>query len=213
MGAALLWGILSIVLSPCHLASIPLIVGYIDDQGRTSMRHAFTLSLLFGLGILVTIAAIGVGTAAMGRLVGDVGAWGTYVAAAVLILVGLYLMDVVSVELPRAGADRLRRRGLLAAFAIGLLFGLALGPCTFAYMAPMLTVTLGTAHQAPLYGAALLLAYGVGHCGVIVAAGTSTELVQRWLDWNSASRGATILKRVCGILVILAALYLIWTGT
>ena len=28
------WGILSILLSPCHLASIPLIVGFIDEQGN-----------------------------------------------------------------------------------------------------------------------------------------------------------------------------------
>ena len=39
------------------------------------------------------------------------------------------------------------------------------------------------------YGASLLLAYGVGHCAVIVAAGTSTELVQRYLNWNEQSKG------------------------
>jgi len=34
LGASVVWGILSILLSPCHLASIPLIVGYINGQGR-----------------------------------------------------------------------------------------------------------------------------------------------------------------------------------
>ena len=32
--AALAWGLLSILLSPCHLASIPLIVGFISGQGN-----------------------------------------------------------------------------------------------------------------------------------------------------------------------------------
>ena len=52
-GAALVWGVLSIVLSPCHLASIPLIVGFIDGQGRMSTKRAFLIALLFSLGILI----------------------------------------------------------------------------------------------------------------------------------------------------------------
>ena len=46
MGAAVLWGILSILLSPCHLASIPLIVGFIDEQGNITTRRAFWLSTI-----------------------------------------------------------------------------------------------------------------------------------------------------------------------
>ena len=88
LGAALIWGILSILLSPCHLASIPLIVGFIDDQGKTSTRRALLISLLFSLGILVTIAAIGAITAAAGRMMGDLGAYANYVVALVFFYVG-----------------------------------------------------------------------------------------------------------------------------
>ncbi len=41
--AALIWGVLSILLSPCHLASIPLIVGFIDEQGKISTGRAFLI--------------------------------------------------------------------------------------------------------------------------------------------------------------------------
>ncbi len=64
--ASFIWGILSIVLSPCHLASIPLIVGFIDEQGNVSTGRAFLISLLFSVGILITIGLIGVITAALG---------------------------------------------------------------------------------------------------------------------------------------------------
>ena len=37
-----LWGILSIILSPCHLTSIPLIIGFIDKQGISSAKRAFS---------------------------------------------------------------------------------------------------------------------------------------------------------------------------
>jgi len=210
--ASFTWGILSILLSPCHLSSIPLIVGFIDQQGRMSTRRAFFISTLFALGILATIAAIGVVTAAAGRMMGDVGRYGNYFVAVIFFLVGLYLLDILPMPWSGPGQVGMKRKGLLAALILGLVFGIALGPCTFAYMAPMLGVTFRVASTSLLYGIILLIAYGVGHCSVIVLAGTSTELVQRYLNWSEKSKGTTIVKKVCGILVILGGLYLIYAA-
>ena len=63
-----------------------------------------------------------------------------------------------------------------------------------------------------LYDALLLLAYGVAHCSVIVAAGTSTELVQRFLNWNEQSKGVAVVKSICGVLVIVGGVWLIYTA-
>jgi cytochrome c-type biogenesis protein len=210
LGAALVWGILSILLSPCHLASIPLIVGFIDEQGRISTRRAFFISTLFAVGILITIGAIGAITAAAGRMMGDVGRYGNYFVAAIFFVVGLHLVGVIPMPWSGPGQVAMKRKGMLAAFILGLVFGIAIGPCTFAYMAPMLGVTFKLAATNIGYGILLLAVYGVGHCSVIVVAGTSTELVQRYLDWNEQSKGAVILKKVCGVLVLLAGVYLIY---
>lgn len=212
LSAAFLWGVLSILLSPCHLASIPLIVGFISEQRVETARRAFAIAGLFSLGILVTIALIGAVTAALGRMLGDVGAWVNYAVAAIFFLVGLHLLDVIPLPFSGPGNIGLKRRGLLAAFILGLVFGIALGPCTFAYMAPVLAVTVKVAAANALFAALLLTFYGLGHCGVIVAAGTFTEVVQRYLRWNERSRGAVILKRVCGVLVLLGGVYLIYTA-
>lgn len=212
LGAAFVWGVLSIVLSPCHLASIPLIVGFISGQGRVSTARAAGLATLFAVGILITIAAIGVLTAAAGRMLGDVGRWGNYFVAAIFFVVGLHLVGVLPLSFTGPGQVNMKRRGLLAAFILGLVFGLALGPCTFAFMAPMLAITFTLADTAPLYGASLLLAYGVGHCVLIVLAGTFTEVVQRFLNWNEKSRGVTIVKGVCGTLVLLGGVWLIYSA-
>ena len=210
LGAAFVWGILSILLSPCHLASIPLIVGFIDEQGRIATRRAFLISTVFSVGILITIGAIGVITAAAGRMMGDVGRWGNYFVAAIFFVVGLHLLGVIPMPWSGPGQVGMKRKGMLAAFILGLVFGIAIGPCTFAYMAPMLGVTFKLAATNIGYGILLLAVYGVGHCSVIVVAGTSTELVQRYLNWNEASKGAAILKKVCGVLVLLAGVYLIY---
>jgi len=212
LSAAVVWGILSIVLSPCHLASIPLIVGFIDEQGPISTKRAFQIALLFALGILVTIGVIGTVTAAAGRIMGDVGRWGNYAVAAVFFAVGLYLLEVIKLPLPNAAQPGIKRKGLLAAFALGLVFGVALGPCTFAYLAPMLGVTFRLASTNLGYGVLLLMLYGVGHCGVIVLAGTFAGAVQSYLNWNEKSQGSTVLKKACGVLVLLGGLYLLYAA-
>ncbi|MCX6966650.1 MAG: cytochrome C biogenesis protein [Verrucomicrobia bacterium] len=212
LGAAFVWGILSIILSPCHLASIPLIVGFIGGQGKASTARAFWTATLFSGGILITIAAIGGITSAAGRMLGDIGVGGNYLVACVFFAVGLFLLGILPAPWSGPGQVGMKSRGLLAALVLGLVFGIALGPCTFAYMAPVLGVTFKLAKTNALQAAAMLLAYGIGHCAVIVLAGTSTELVQRYLDWNETSKGVAILKAICGVLVILGGIYLVYAA-
>jgi cytochrome c-type biogenesis protein len=210
--ASFVWGVLSILLSPCHLASIPLIIGFIDEQGRISTKRAFIISTLFAAGILITIAGIGAITASVGRMMGDVGKYGNYFVALIFFVVGLHLLDIIPMPFSGPGQVGMKRKGMLAALILGLVFGIALGPCTFAYMAPMLGVTFKLASTNLLYGVLLLLVYGVGHCSVIIFAGTFTEVIQRYLNWNEKSKGAIILKRICGVLVLLGGVYLIYTA-
>jgi cytochrome c-type biogenesis protein len=210
--AALAWGILSVLLSPCHLASIPLIVGFIGQQGKMSTKRAFIISTLFAVGILITIGAIGAVTAALGRMMGNVGPYGNYFVAIIFFVVGLILLDVIPMPFSGPGQVGFKRKGMLAAFILGLVFGIALGPCTFAFMAPMLGVTFKVASTNLAYGISLLVVYGIGHCSVIVFAGTCTELVQRYMNWNEKSKGIVILKKICGVLVLLGGLYLIFAA-
>lgn len=210
LGASFAWGVFSIILSPCHLASIPLIIGFIDEQGRISMRRAFILSLLFAVGILITIGIIGAVTATAGRMMGDVGRFGSYFVAVIFLVIGLHLLNVIPMPWSGPGQVGMKRKGLLAAFILGLVFGIALGPCTFAYMAPMLAVTFKLSASNLLYGLSLLLVYGIGHCSVIVAAGTFAEGVQHYLNWSERSRGVLILKKACGVLIIIGGLYMIY---
>ncbi|MHC4460202.1 MAG: cytochrome c biogenesis CcdA family protein [Planctomycetota bacterium] len=210
LAAAFVWGILSVLLSPCHLASIPLIVGFIDEQGRISTKRAFVISTLFAVGILITIAGIGAITAAAGRMLGDVGRYGNYFVAVIFFVVGLHLLGVIPMPWSGPGQVAMKRKGTLAAFILGLVFGIALGPCTFAYMAPMLGVTFKLASTKLLYGISLLIVYGLGHCSVIIMAGTCTELVQRYMNWNEKSKATMITKGICGAAIILAGLYLIY---
>ncbi len=207
--AAFIWGILSVLLSPCHLSCIPLVIGFIDKQGRISVKRAFGLSIVFATGILITIAGIGLITATMGRMMGDVGKVGNYAVAVVFLIVGLYLLDIISAPWAGATGSKVQKKGMLAALLLGLIFGIGVGPCTFAYMAPILGVAFRVAAEQLFFACMLLLAFGIGHCSIIVLAGTLTEKVQQYLNWTDKTKGAVILRKVCGVLVILGGIYLI----
>ncbi len=210
LAAAFAWGVLSIVLSPCHLASIPLIVGFLQGGGPVRPRRAAGLSLLFAVGILLSIALIGILTAAAGRMLGDLGPWGNYAVAAVFLVFGLHLLDVLPLPETWRPSPAQPRRGPWGAFLFGLVFGVALGPCTFGFMAPVLGVTFGMAATAPAFAYGVLLAFGLGHCSLIGLAGLSSAWVQRWLAWQDGTSGAKWLRRACGCLVILAGGWLIY---
>lgn len=211
LSASFLWGILSILLSPCHLASIPLIIGFVGAQGdKITVKKAFFLSFLFSLGILITIAGIGLATGIAGRIAGDTGPWGNVFVAVVFLAVGLYLLEILPLPfLNNISQPKFEKKGYAAAFILGLVFGVALGPCTFAYMAPMLAVAFNSASKNLVYSVSLVALYAMGHCGVIVLAGTFTEVVEKYLHWGEKSKAVVILKKICGLLVIAAAIYLI----
>ena len=210
--AAMGWGVASILLSPCHLSSIPLVIGYISSQGQQGMKRSCSLSLVFALGILITIGLIGAITASAGRMMGDVGVWGNIIVAGVFFVVGLYLMDIINLSWGGIVPQTPFARGWRGALALGLIFGIGLGPCTFAYMAPVLGVVFSISSTDPMRAFSLIAAFGGGHCAVIAVAGGAAGTVQKYLNWTEQSEGARYLKRGAGALVFLAGIYYLYTA-
>ena len=206
--AAFVWGVLSILLSPCHLASIPLIIGFLNGQGGVTTGRALRLSSLFTLGILLMMALIGLVTSLLGRLMGDLGSWVEPVMGAVFILVAFFISDLIRLPSLVSGVGA-KGKGAWAALSLGFLMGIALGPCSFAFMAPILGLAFGAAGTRLAFALTLLVAYIVGHCLVIILAGTFAGRVQEYLNWSSKNRGTKIVRYVCAPLVFAAGIYLI----
>jgi cytochrome c-type biogenesis protein len=207
--AAFGWGMLSILLSPCHLSGIPLAIGYINGRGKVETKRAFFLSVLFSAGVLVTLIVIGSITAALGLMFGDIGKTGNIIVSIVFILVGIWMLDFIPfLRIPQA-APEVKAKGGLGAFLLGLIFGLALGPCSFGFMMPLLLIVFNSAASNFALSSGLLVSFALGHTGMIVLAGTFINLVQKFLKWNEKSKGALIFRWVCGILVILTGIYLL----
>lgn len=204
--AALVWGTVSVLFSPCHLASIPLIVAYVGGQEKALVpRQAAVYAVLFSAGLFLTIALIGGACALLGRMLGDIGSWWQVLVGAVLIWVALGMMGVESCSVSGSLLYRLNFRGRGGAFALGLGYGILSGSCTFGFIAPILAMI--TVQREPLQGIALILLFGLGHCLPIALAGSSTAAIRRLIE-NSAWQGAgSWFRRAAGALIGLLGIY------
>lgn len=207
ISAAFGWGILSVLLSPCHLAGIPLIIGYISQHSHTTSRKATTLAFTFALGSLVSVTAIGLITVWAGSIAGDTGNWGNYLLGTLFLVMGLFLMDLLPKTWNNLRPSEKQQGGLTGALTLGLIMGIALGPCTFAFFAPVLgTVFAIATHNQPL-AIIMVSAFAFGHILVVAIAGSTTSLVQRYLDWSGKSSLIPNIKRLCGAIVFCFGLY------
>lgn len=203
-----LWGIVSVLFSPCHLASIPLIVAYVGGQQRTlKPREAGFYSVAFTSGLFITIALIGIICALLGRMLGYVGTYWQILVGLVLIWVALGMLGVEKCSMSGSLLYRLNFRGPFGALGLGLAYGVLSGSCTFGFIAPILAII--TIQKQIATGVLFIVLFAVGHCLPIVAAGSSTAAVKRVLE-NSAWQGAgNWFRKGAGVVISILALYFI----
>ncbi|MFZ3047064.1 MAG: cytochrome c biogenesis protein CcdA [Desulfatirhabdiaceae bacterium] len=204
------WGMVSVLFSPCHLASIPLIVAYVGGQeAETYPMQAVHYSISFTTGLFISIAVIGVICAMLGRMLGDVGNYWQILVGLILVWVALSMFGVKGCSMSGGMLYRLKFRGLWGALGLGMAYGTLSGSCTFGFIAPILAVI--TIQQKIATGIIMILLFAIGHCIPIVIAGSSTALVRRVME-NSAWQGAgNWFRKGAGALIGLLGIYFILT--
>ena len=204
----LLWGMVSVLLSPCHMASIPLMVGYVAGQDqRVETGSAARYAVAFTVGLFITIAAVGVACALLGRMLGEVGSYWTILVGLVLLWVALDMLGVPVCSVSGGRMSRFKVKGLGGAFFLGLSYGVLSGACTFGFIAPILAII--TIQEKIITGVILIVFFGLGHCIPIVVAGSSTALVQRILENSAFQNGSIWFRKLAGVVIALLGVYFI----
>jgi cytochrome c-type biogenesis protein len=203
-----LWGMVSVLFSPCHLASIPLIVAYVGGQeSLLKPRQAAHYAIAFTLGLFITIAVIGIVCAFLGRMLGDVGNYWQILVGLILLWVALGMMGVEACSTSGSLLYRLNLRGLWGAFILGLAYGVLSGSCTFGFIAPILAII--TIQQKMGVGILFITLFALGHCLPIVIAGTSTAMVRKLIE-NKTWQGAGLwFRKGAGALIAVLGIYFI----
>lgn len=203
-----LWGIVSVLFSPCHLASIPLIVAYVAGQETAvNPKRASLYAGAFTGGLFVTIALVGVICAWLGRMLGDLGLWWQVPVGVVLIWVALGMLGVQACTMSGSILYRLNLRGIYGAFGLGLAYGILSGSCTFGFIAPILAVV--TVQKELATGSLMMVLFALGHCLPIVIAGSSTAWVRKLTENHVWQNAGNWFRKGAGVVVGLMGLYFI----
>jgi cytochrome c-type biogenesis protein len=210
-----LWGMVSVLLSPCHLASIPLVVAYVAGQKQVmAPRQAAHYAIFYTAGMFITIAVIGVICALLGRMLGDVGNYWQIVVGLILIWVALGMLGVEKCNLSGSWLQQLNVKGRHGAFLLGLAYGVLSGSCTFGFIAPILAII--TVQQKVMTGVLLILLFALGHCLPIMIAGSSTAAVRRLTESEIWLGSGDWFRKGAGVFIALLGIYFIsspfWIG-
>ena len=203
--AVFIGGLIS-AASPCVLAAIPLIIGYVGGYSEGNKKKAALYSLVFILGLSITFTLLGAAASAMGAFFGFMGRW-LYIGLAVIaVVMGLQLMGVISIPLPFQQTRTVKSKGLWGAFFLGLLTGTVSSPCA----TPVLAVILAyvSTQGDMLYGGSLLFAYALGHCALIFLAGLSVGLTESIVSSQGVKNFSLYSKKFSGAVLALAGLYI-----
>jgi len=192
--------------SPCVLAAIPLVIGYVGGYAEGNRKRAALFSAVFVIGLSFTFTLLGAAASYFGQLLDFLGNWLVYGFAALAILMGLHLMGIISVPLPLQRSVHVNRRGLTGAFLLGLLTGAVSSPCA----TPVLAVILGYASSEKnvLYGSMLLFTYAIGHCALIFAAGLSVGIAESLINSRGVKNWAVYAKKISGAALMCAGIYI-----
>lgn len=206
-GAVFLAGVLSSA-SPCVLATIPLVVGFVGGYADGDRWKAFRYSLTFVLGLALTFTAFGAAAGLFGTMFGTLGGWWYVAAGSVAVVMGGQMIGLYEIRLPVKRDYRPKRGGVIGAFTLGLFFGIVSSPCATPVLVVLLTC-VATKGQV-FYGIALLFTYAIGHCLLMLVAGTFTGFIEAFVKAKGVIHFSLWAKRISGGIIAAAGLWFIW---
>jgi len=194
--------------SPCVLITIPLVISYVGGYAEGDVKRSFTFSLAFVVGLSITFTILGAIASLAGTLLGDVGGFWKYILAAIAIVMGLQMMGLMNFQIPTPRLVKTEQKGLIGAFLLGMLFGVASSPCATPVLALILTFVASKHNLA--YGTSLLFVYALAHTVLIFAVGVSTGLAEVFLKSQKVADFSVYAHKVSGALFVLIGLYVLF---
>jgi thiol:disulfide interchange protein DsbD len=204
-------------LTPCVYPMIPITVALV---GRESIGTAATrwrpllLTLSYIVGVALVYAILGVIAGMTGSIFGTISSnpWLYFLQANVLLLAGLFMLDVFTVRLPASTMEWAARVGsgghYGGAFAMGSVSGLVAAPCGAPVMAAVLTWVTRT--QSAILGFIYLFVFSLGMCALLVVVGVSSGTASRL---PRAGEWMVRVKKIFGFVMLgVAEYYLIKMG-
>ena len=194
------WGMVSVLLSPCHMASIPLLISYVAGQKIIPPpRMAARFAVLFAVGIFITIMVVGLICATAGRMLGDVGPWWQAAVGVILLWVAWTLSRPPQCSATGNVLSRFQIQGARGAFILGLAYGFLSGVCTFGFIAPILGLI--TMQEKMVTGIVMLVLFGIGHCLPLIVCGMFSARTMGLLHSHAGQKMVMAMRKLAAVVI------------
>lgn len=196
-------------ISPCSLAMLPLIVGYIGGYSKETPLKTFLQLYCFILGTAIVFSIIGIICALTGSVFASAfGGYFTLIIGSILLILGLKLFGILDFEIPviiKAMPQNKYNSVFLYPVLLGMTFALAGTPCS----TPILAGIMAFAAIGKNIGLAILMLFlfAAGQGLILILAGLFTSVLK---NMKSMSIFAEWGMKFSGFLLIAAAAYLYW---
>ena len=196
--------------TPCVYPMIPITVAVIGARGTTSRAKAFSLALVYVLGIATLYSVLGVVAATTQTMLGSAfgNPWVMLAIAVLFAFLALGMFGVYNFALPSSVNTKLSQVGgqsYAGVFVIGLVGGIVISPCTGPVVgAILLMIASGQLTLAQGFGVMFVFSLGVGM--LFLVSGPFSESLQRL---PQAGGWMTHVKNSFGFIMILAAIYFV----
>lgn len=203
-----LGGILASI-SPCSLAMLPLIVGYVGGYSKETPYKTFIQLCCFILGTAIVFTIIGIICALTGRVFASAfGAYFTLVVASVLLILGLKLFGFLDFEIPaiiKSMPQNKYNSVFVYPILLGMTFAIAGTPCS----TPILAGIMAFAAIGKHIGLAILMLFlfSVGQGIILILAGLFTSVLK---NIRAMSVFTELGMKFSGMLLTVVAIYLYW---
>ena len=210
---AFLGGLISF-LSPCILPIVPFYLSYLAGVGINQMTgdgdlppriraRAVVSSVLFALGVITVFVGLGAVATTFGQMVREYFDVLRWVAAAIIILMGLHFLGLVRIGLLyrqfRSDAGSTSNASYVGAYVIGFAFAFGWTPCVGPVLAAILFTAAG--QESAWQGASLLFVYGLGMTLPFIIAATFVVPFMRFM--GRFRRHLGLVEKLMGLFLIL----------
>ncbi len=203
-----LGGLLASV-SPCSLAMLPIIIGYVGGYSHGSPAKILLQMLFFVFGSSLIFATMGVICAVTGKVfVSFAPSYFILLLASLLMVMGLNILGVLDFNMPVLIKEIPQSSGknvVLYPILIGAVFAIAGTPCS----TPILAGIMAFASMSTniLSAVLMLFMFSLGQGLILVIAGVFTSSLKGFKNFAHISE---ILLKFSGVLLILSAIYIFY---
>lgn len=205
--AVLLGFLASMTAITCCIGLVPAIAGFVVSQESNSKRF-IRIPFFIMLGSIVTLVALGVTVSLTGlTLQKSLGQYWSYFIGVICIIVGLFVLDIIKFP-AKFSIPKIKQKGLGTAFLFGLCIGGVIGFGSSCCLPALpIVLTYAAIQGRPIHGALVLGAFAVGQSIPLFAIGLFSSFFGRF-----TGRWSFYIRRISGILLIIAGIYFIWRG-